>query len=185
MSLIVSLLVGPCCLCLHDLPESPPLRNQICILVSPFPTVVSSSLVSDGIGSWACPTSPPFPLSYHPQRIPSPGTTALSYPVIHSNGDNNCKLGKNLQKKASLASIQMPFSWSCPSLLGSRSALSSPTEEIPPLPMSPTHPSMNTCEPPSTASITKSSIPCVFLREFARGDVASDTWVREYGNDFS
>ncbi|KIM54203.1 hypothetical protein SCLCIDRAFT_31312 [Scleroderma citrinum Foug A] len=26
---------------------------------------------------------------------------------------------------------------------------------------------------------------CVFPREFARGDVASDTWVREYGNNFS
>ena len=100
----------------------------------------------------------------------SVGSVGDNGAVDESNGNDTLEMAKpnkNLNKKSSLASLRMSFSISRPSFSGTRPALSSPTEEIPPLPMSPTRPSMGAGEPPSSAviepmsTVAKSSIPRV------------------------
>ncbi|KAL4078108.1 hypothetical protein V8B97DRAFT_1865571 [Scleroderma yunnanense] len=104
------------------------------------------------------------------------GSTSDKYEDYESDRDDmreKSKLIKSLNKKSSLASLRMSFSLSRASFSGTRPALASPTEEIPPLPMSPTRASMAGGEPPSSAPtepmpmtlpVTKSSIPRVSSR---------------------
>ncbi|KAG6335319.1 hypothetical protein ID866_3767 [Astraeus odoratus] len=86
-----------------------------------------------------------------------------------------CKPTKGLNKKSSLASIRMSFSLSRTSFSGQRPPVSSVTEEVPPLPMSPTRTSMSTGDLssgpnpqmeaiPAATSPAKSSIPRISSR---------------------
>ncbi|KAI6001552.1 hypothetical protein F5J12DRAFT_236135 [Pisolithus orientalis] len=74
----------------------------------------------------------------------SVGSAVTSYDedVRHDSDDEGarekCKPNKSLNKKASLASLRLSFSLSRASFSGQRPSISSPTEEVPPLPMSPT-----------------------------------------------
>ncbi|KIK24862.1 hypothetical protein PISMIDRAFT_677986 [Pisolithus microcarpus 441] len=68
-----------------------------------------------------------------------------------------CKPNKNLNKKASLASLRLSFSLSRASISGQRPSLSSPSEEVPPLPISPTRTS-NSGEP-YTGALTEGMNP--------------------------
>ncbi|KAI6131423.1 hypothetical protein EDD16DRAFT_856442 [Pisolithus croceorrhizus] len=68
-----------------------------------------------------------------------------------------CKPNKILNKKASLASLRLSFSLSRASFSGQRPSISSPNEEVPPLPMSPTRTS-NSGEP-CTGALTEGMYP--------------------------